>query len=85
MAQGLSQRQISRLFGLTTSAPVSRWEHGEKIPSLDNALMLSIILKAPVEALFAERVAELQAVIEEHAAKVARPSRRLTPYEPTQA
>lgn len=60
----LSQRDIARLLGIKNSAQVSRWENGDKIPTLDNALMLSCILKTPVEVLFAERLAELQAAID---------------------
>lgn len=66
----LSQRDIARLLGIKNSAQVSRWENGEKIPTLTNALMLSYILKAPVEALFADRAAELQAQIDSQAANV---------------
>lgn len=61
----LSQREIARHLGIRNSAQVSRWEKGEKTPTLKSALMLSHILKAPVEALFAERAAELRAEIDE--------------------
>ena len=34
----LSQQYIARLLGHRTGAQVSRWESGEKVPTLDNAL-----------------------------------------------
>ncbi len=63
--QQLSQREIARLLGIKNSAQVSRWENGAKIPTLDSALMLACILKVPVEALFADRAAELRALIDQ--------------------
>ena len=62
-AQQLSQKHIARLLGHRSSAQVSRWENGAKIPTLDNALMLGHILKVPVETLFADKAAELHATI----------------------
>ncbi|MGH8633274.1 MAG: helix-turn-helix transcriptional regulator, partial [Burkholderiales bacterium] len=60
----LSQKDIARLLGHKNTAHVSRWENGTKTPTLENALLLAHILKAPVEALFSERAAELQAAID---------------------
>jgi transcriptional regulator with XRE-family HTH domain len=65
----LSQRHIGRLLGHRTGAQVSRWELGEKIPTLDNALLLARILDIPVESLFAERAAELHALLAQRAGK----------------
>jgi len=65
----LSQRHIARLLGHRTGAQVSRWELGEKIPTLDNALLLARILDTPVESLFAERAAELHARLDQRAGK----------------
>jgi transcriptional regulator with XRE-family HTH domain len=65
----LSQRRVARLLGHRTGAQISRWESGEKIPTLDNALMLAHVLEGPVESLFADRVAELRAKIEAHSEK----------------
>jgi transcriptional regulator with XRE-family HTH domain len=68
-AQQLSQKHVARLLGHRSSAQVSRWENGVKTPTLDNALMLGHILKAPVEALFADRAAELQAEVDARTAR----------------
>ncbi len=69
-AQQFSQKHIARLLGHKNTAQVSRWENSQKTPTLDNALMLASILKAPVEALFADRAAELQMRIKAHASKM---------------
>jgi len=68
-AQRLSQKHVARLLGHRNSAQVSRWENGAKTPTLDNALMLGHILKAPVEALFAHRATELQAEVDARTAR----------------
>jgi DNA-binding XRE family transcriptional regulator len=47
-----SQRHLARLLGHTNSSVWSRWERGERLPSLANALRLGIILRIPVEFLF---------------------------------
>ncbi len=65
----LSQRHIARLLGHRTGAQVSRWESGEKVPTLDNALLLAHILDIPVESLFAERTAELRTRLDQRAGK----------------
>jgi transcriptional regulator with XRE-family HTH domain len=65
----LSQQHIAHLLGHRTGAQVSRWESGEKVPTLDNALLLARILDTPVESLFAERAAELHALLAQRASK----------------
>jgi len=67
MAQQLSQKDVARRLGHGNTAQVSRWENSAKTPTLDNALMLSHILKAPVEALFTDRAAELRKQIDTRA------------------
>lgn len=48
----LSQRQVSFLLALKGTSQISKWEKGVKIPSLENAIRLSQILKVSVEELF---------------------------------
>ena len=52
------------MLGHKKTAQVSRWENGEKIPSLENALRLGYVLKVPVEALFVDLAAKLRGEIE---------------------
>jgi DNA-binding XRE family transcriptional regulator len=40
------------MLGLKQSCDIYRWETGNKLPSLINALKLSAALKCPVELLF---------------------------------
>jgi DNA-binding XRE family transcriptional regulator len=65
----LFQKDVARLLGHKTLSLVSEWENGRKTPTLDSALMLAHILKAPVEALFADRALELRSKIDKRAAK----------------
>lgn len=50
--QGLSQKQVAYLMGFKATTSISRYEHGTKQPSLDNALKLEIIYYTPVAFLF---------------------------------
>lgn len=50
--QGLSQKQVAYLMGFKATTSISRYEHGAKQPSLDNALKLEIIYHTPVAFLF---------------------------------
>ena len=55
----LTQWQVALLLGHRKAAQVSRWENGEKLPTLRNALMLGYVLRTPVEGLFADLTASL--------------------------
>lgn len=61
---GLSQREVARLLGLDTSAPVSRYECGAKLPSLISALKLEIIYHTPAAFLFEGLYQRLRGEIE---------------------
>jgi transcriptional regulator with XRE-family HTH domain len=47
-----SMRQVSHLLGHKGTSALSDYERGERLPSLENALRLGIILRVPVEFLF---------------------------------
>jgi len=47
-------KDIALLMNQKSSAHISHWEKGRKLPSLLNCLRLSAILKCPVEILFFE-------------------------------
>lgn len=47
-----SQRDVAFLLGYTNGSQVLRWEKGDRMPTLEHALKLSYITKAPVEDLF---------------------------------
>ena len=51
---GFSQTEVAEKLRLKSSAIISRWEQGVSLPSLDNALKLSVIYKTLVNELFWE-------------------------------
>lgn len=56
----LSRKRFAVLFGYRSTAQICLWETGKKLPSLRNALMLSIVLAVPVEQLFHPLIWELE-------------------------
>lgn len=66
----LSQRRIAVMLGHKKTTQVSRWENGEKTPSLTNALKLGYILKVPVETLFVDLAAGLRGEIDARSSQV---------------
>jgi len=40
---GLSQIQVTKILGLRSSASICRWEHGDRVPSLNRLLELSVL------------------------------------------
>lgn len=56
----LRQRDIAELLGQKQPRDIYRWEVGQKLPSLLNALKLSAALKCPVELLFLDHYKQIQ-------------------------
>ena len=48
----LQQKDVAKKFGLQDTAMISRWEHGESTPSLENAFMLARLYRVLVDDLF---------------------------------
>lgn len=48
----LSQTDVAQKLHLKSSAIISRWERGKALPSLENALRLSVLYKTLVNELF---------------------------------
>jgi DNA-binding XRE family transcriptional regulator len=48
----LRQRDVTKILGIKDTTDLYRWETGQKMPSLINALKLSVALQCPVELLF---------------------------------
>ena len=57
---GLEQKQVARLLNYKTTDQISRYERGERLPSLTTALKLEIIYQAPVGVLFDEHLRRYQ-------------------------
>ena len=51
-ASGLREKDVAKILGLKSSNELTRWENGENIPTIINALKLSILYRVFIEALF---------------------------------
>ena len=47
--KGVSVKELSQFLGLSDVRAVYKWQRGETLPSIDNLLALSIILKVPID------------------------------------
>jgi DNA-binding XRE family transcriptional regulator len=61
----LGQKRIAYLLGHSDHKQICKWEKGEVVPSLQNALRLSYILQTPVESLFVDLYRSLGEEVEE--------------------
>ncbi|MDA2938741.1 helix-turn-helix domain-containing protein [Acidobacteria bacterium AH-259-A15] len=50
----LGQKQVAYLMGLKSVAHISHYERGLKLPRLENAIKLEVILNVPVSFIFPE-------------------------------
>ena len=57
---GYRVKDVAYLVGHKTSAHISRYESGRRLPSLRTALELSAALRCPVEILFHRMFADLR-------------------------
>ena len=57
---GYSQQVVAALLGHQTTAHISAYERGRRIPSLSTALKLEIILCTPLSWLYHERYMQLK-------------------------
>ena len=62
---GLKQKQIAYLLGLLNQNQVSRFEHGGRLPTLETALRLEIILQTPLRMLYSELYERLKQELRE--------------------
>ncbi len=58
--RGLSQKQVAAILGLKSASRISKWEKGRCMPSLMNAIRLSILCRSMVDALFFDHVRALR-------------------------
>jgi len=54
LARDISQEQLAKLAGVHVGS-LCRWERGQRIPTVEQALRLAEILECPVEELWKER------------------------------
>jgi transcriptional regulator with XRE-family HTH domain len=60
LLMNLTQAEVAARLHLESTAMISRWERGETLPSLENALKLSVLYKTLVNELFYELFKEIQ-------------------------
>ncbi len=56
----LLQQDVAKLLKLQQENDIYRWETGTRIPSLANAIKLSVALNCPIEILFLEYFQQIQ-------------------------
>lgn len=53
-SRGLNQRQVAAILGLKSASRISRWERGNCLPCLMNAIRLSILCRTMIDGLFGD-------------------------------
>lgn len=72
----LNTGAVAHLLGHRDASTLTAYERGQRLPSLENALRLSVILRVPVEFLFGQIYDELRNSVraqEERASELAAP------------
>ena len=59
-ANGYKQKDVAKILGIKSSSKISRWEKGECMPNLVNALRLSILFRVMVDSLFIDLLRQLR-------------------------
>lgn len=59
-ANGYKQKDVARILGIKSSSKISRWEKGECMPNLVNALKISILFRVMVDSLFIDLLRQLR-------------------------
>ncbi|MBI2842112.1 MAG: helix-turn-helix transcriptional regulator [Armatimonadetes bacterium] len=57
--RGLSQKDVARALGLSSSSIVSRWENGTCLPDTTNALRLAALYRSCVDVIYDELRSDL--------------------------
>ncbi len=60
---GLSQRRVAELVGYLTQSDISRFERGERLPSLVMAMKIEIVYGPPISFLFPDLYGRLREAI----------------------
>lgn len=68
----LTQKELAYLLGAMTPAKVSRYESGERTPSLESGLAYEAALGEPVAQLFRGRFEAIQKAVEARRRKLAK-------------
>ncbi|MEW6060798.1 MAG: helix-turn-helix transcriptional regulator [Bacteroidota bacterium] len=63
--RGLTQRKVAKVLRLKSASCISLWEKGDSLPSMANAIRLSILYRTMVDGLFGDLVKALREEIHE--------------------
>lgn len=53
--QQLTVRDLQEIFGFETPQAIYKWQHGVSLPSVDNLVILSIVLKVKIDDILVVR------------------------------
>ncbi len=67
------------MLGHLSPDPISRYERGERRPSLETAIKLAILYDCPIEEMFRERCDQLRSELSSKTLKVSRSTFAITP------
>lgn len=56
-AAGMTVRELQELFGFATPQAIYKWQHGTAMPTIDNLVVLSMILGVSIDEIL---------IVEEH-------------------
>ena len=46
---GLTVRDLQDIFGFATPQAIYKWQHGTAMPTIDNLVVLAVVLKVPMD------------------------------------
>jgi len=51
--RGISVRELQEIFGFATPQAIYKWQQGTALPTIDNLVVLSVVLGVPMDAIIA--------------------------------
>lgn len=55
-AAGLSVKDLQDIFGFATPQAIYKWQHGTAMPTLDNLVVLSVVLGVAIDDILVTKV-----------------------------
>lgn len=59
---GLSVRDLQEAFGFTTPQAVYKWQHGTALPTIDNLVVLAMLLKVSMDEIIVVEQVEITSI-----------------------
>ena len=63
-SRGLSQKEVAQILGLKDASMISRWENGQGMPSMLNALKLALLYRIWTDTLYVDLLDALKGEIQ---------------------